>query len=532
MKESSKLCFALLISFIGGVVLISTIYGIYNSLSSDPSSPVETYTFTCDNDNLTVTRKTLLGSSFIDNNVTLHLNTTCSNETETLVLRPKQDETSFHFNTTVLYDEEFDITMDYISSQHCTLDIYDPDIDDILIMINCTISTYSLSGYLFISASSLVLNQTRLPQIHTNDETIQLADDGNLFAFEKRFGPWEKYNITFVNPYFNSLCDITNGKGSFQDKDIENVFIECEAEECEECVSTTNPYQSFRLYLFHTISTKSGVYEFPVVVGMMQNQILSSTVSLVPGSVIETAGQFVQNDTFSLFFMNSAHEEVCYFSKMEDIFSNMSITVLIDCPLKMMPIQIIDNWKLDPFAHRTFHIESGNILDKLVLWIAQTNDPVLEWSLSWSKTVSNQFNVTIDLFGTMYVDIEMYDNRYNHIAWFDGINYQQIINIDNTNETSALVPVPKLLSVDVDCDISIWVFNSSTFESETATFFLYDDTSMNGMYVSFVLINNHDTNTIVTVPFVPGKVHNGISYWIRAVMNGVESAMSNKIIVH
>lgn len=349
----------------------------------------------------------------------------------------------------------------------------------------------------------------------------QHRDVSSFFKFSHVFVPGTKYTVVGQCPFDGKLCEIDNSTGLVGDENVNDVLVKC-FESLE---------KKYQLRIFHTISPKSHVYTFPVQVTLTSDFVNLEEIVLTPGELYVANTSFFANETFYLLFSNPDHEEACEISEQSGTFVNQSISVWVNCPMFLMPIEIEANVKEEDRGQYNgieLIVESGNMLDELVLFIQSSDVEIPNMGLS---SIINNLNVTYNLFGYMVLTPMVYENRFIHLAWFDGVKYQMITNLDNRysmNSPYYLLP-PVLETVHInDClSSSYWVFNSTSFPVMTM-FYLYDDALNDAIFTSYVLGMGEG---MMNVSFTPRKTTGVVSYWIRALEYGVESQMSNIISV-
>lgn len=376
-----------------------------------------------------------------------------------------------------------------------------------------------IGGFLETNCSDVDLflyhDATMVESLHTNKSSF--------FTFTREFEKGDEYAIVGHCPLIGQMCNITNDSGFVKNSNITNVLVECYD-------PSPSTIESFELLIFHTISPKSHVYSFPVTISWTQNSIVGGEISLSPGKLTVLNVTFYVNDTYELLFSNPNHEEACEISNPMGVFINRSISVWVNCPIFLMPVSILATVNAEHRGTTSgigLAIESGNMLNNLVLFIGQSDQPKEDMDIS--SIVESGYNMTFSLFGWMELTPIAYANRYNHLAWFDGLEYQKILNLDNNfDPTNPAIPLtPTLDVVHVGCDLSYWVFNATQYPPMTS-FFLFDDVFQDGMYVSHHMkIGN--TNNLLNISFVPRKMYGSVDYWMRAMHMGLESRMSNTI---
>lgn len=339
----------------------------------------------------------------------------------------------------------------------------------------------------------------------------------SFFEFEQEFEFGDDYMV--VGSCDFDLCDLRNNTGLISDNNVTDVLVQCFKDQERE----------FELRIFHTISPKSHVYSFPVVVTLTSNFVIIESIALTPGQLYIANSTFLANDTFELFFQDPNHEEACQISQPTGVFINHSISIWVNCPIFLMPVEIeatVNEERRGQMTGIELEIESGNMLSELVLFIEQSD--VETPSMNVWRILKSSYNMTFNLFGWMAITPLSYANRFNHFAWFDGTDYQVITNVDNRYALdNPIVPVTPVLDVvHVDCDGSHWVFNATGYSTMT-TFFLYDDAFDDHMYTSFKI--NVMGEGVVNATFEPRSLKSGVNYWMRASHLGVDSQMSNMI---
>lgn len=440
------------------------------------------------------------------------------------------------YNFTHLYYEGDQYSVQFINQSHydyCTIRqaqgrFSTRDVCDVLIECDqpCPTSPISpplsndsyVGGYLESNCTyvMVLLLQNGQPVGRVNQTT------SSFFQFNQSISTGDYYEVVAHCPLSGTLCMVSpQGVGVVRARNITDVQVQC----------TVPVVPSYQLRIFHTISPKSHVYTYPVSVFLISGISSMENIALVPGQLYQSRTRFYEGERYDLFFAHPDHEAACEISQVSAAFTNRSISVWVNCPMYLMPIEI-----LLPVQNRTgdmdgvsLSVESGNILDELVLFISSSSMFVPNMKLS--HIIENNYNQTYSLYGTMNLVPSVYANRYIHFAWFDGTRYQTLTNVDNRYSLSnPNVPAtPVLLDVHVSCEESRWIFNASGFTPMETSFYLYDNTIGNdNVFVTYVLLSSPEE--VMDVSFTPRSYLPTTSYWMRSYTSGMDSQMSNVVV--